>query len=239
MTPTSSRHTASARRRLAATGVVCAASASLLLTACGSGSRTSPAASSAPSGTGTNYQLLMVAFALESSPGPVIDPMTFSAAPGTPAAIGPLSVKHVAGITPARQADAPTTPLLGADGKPLGITLGQWTKAKGTVAFHCVNSKEQATSTLEGLIPSATYSAFAVHTALDGPRRFTPWGDAAGTTNNLRASTTGTATSTETTEGCSSADDIIIIWHSDGTTHGKSPGNIGVNWHTSLIAPES
>ncbi len=32
------------------------------------------------------------------------------------------------------------------------------------------------------------------------------------------------------------ASDIIIIWHSDEMAHGKSPGQIGVDWHTSLIA---
>jgi hypothetical protein len=223
--------------RPAVLGVVFAACASLLLGACGSGGHTSAADPSARSGAGQDYRLLMVAFALEG--GSKIDPMTFIATPGTSAAVGPLSIGHVAGISPASQASAPTSPLLGADGESLGITLGQWKKARGTVAFKCVDSKHQATSTLSGLIPSATYSVFAVHTALEGPGRFTPWGDPAGTTNNFTASPTGTATSTNTLDGCSSADDIIIIWHSDGAIHGKSPGNIGVNWHTSLIAPLS
>jgi hypothetical protein len=179
----------------------------------------------------------MVFYSAESGTTPVIDPMTFIAAPGAAAAVGPLSVRHAAGVAPAKQAGPPTTPLLGADGTPLRITLGQWEKAQGTVAFKCVGSKRQATSTLRGLIPSATYSAFVVHAALDGRGRFTPWGDPAGTTNNFTASATGTATPTNTLDGChSSADDIIIIWHSDGVDHGRSPGKIGVNWHTSLIA---
>jgi len=28
----------------------------------------------------------------------------------------------------------------------------------------------------------------------------------------------------------------IAIWHSDEVNHGRSPGKIGVTWHTSLIA---
>jgi hypothetical protein len=76
-----------------------------------------------------------------------------------------------------------------------------------------------------------------VHTAFDGPRRFTPWGNAAGTSNDFKASAAGTARPTDSLPGCSgNADDIVIVWHSDGLTHGKSPGQIGVNWHTSLIA---
>jgi hypothetical protein len=179
----------------------------------------------------------MVFYAAESGTTPVIDPMTFVAAPGASADVGPLSVRHVAGVAPAKQAGPPTTPLLGADGASLGITLGQWEKAQGTVSFDCVGSKRRATSTLTGLLPSAAYSAFVVHAALDGPGRFTPWGDPAGTTNNFTSSATGTASPTNALDGCdSNADDIVIIWHSDGTDHGSSPGRIGVDWHTSLIA---
>jgi hypothetical protein len=151
--------------------------------------------------------------------------------------VGPLNVRHVAGVSPAPRRTPRGTHLLGADGSPLGITFGQWQGAHGTVAFRCVGSKEQATSHLSGLIPSASYSTFAVHTALEGPRRFTPWGDPAGSTNNFTASKNGTASPRNTMQGCTGeADDIIIIWHSDDMTHGRSPGTIGVNWHTSLIS---
>jgi hypothetical protein len=210
---------------------------SLLLAGCGSGGNTSSVVPSAGPDAIEHYQLLMVAASAELGTNPVADPMTFMAAPGAPATVGPLSVRHVAGIAPAKQAGPPGSPLLGADGRPLGITLGQWEKARGTVVFSCAGSKRRAKSTLRGLIPSATYSVFVVHSALAGPGRFTPWGDPAGTTNNFKASPTGTATLTNTLNGClSNADDIIIIWHSDGKTHGKSPGKIGVDWHTSLIA---
>jgi hypothetical protein len=227
-----------ARRPAAGRRFLLAACVSLLVAACGTGGDANKAsATSAGSSPAEDYQRLMVFYAAESGANPPIDPMTFIAAPGAPAAVGPLSVMHAAGVAPAKQTDPPTTPLLGADGTSLGITLGQWEKAQGTVAFNCVGSKRQATSTLKGLIPSGTYSAFVVHTALDGPGRFTPWGDPAGTTNNFTASATGTATPTNSLDGCqSNADDIAIIWHSDGVDHGSSPGKIGANWHTSLIA---
>jgi hypothetical protein len=227
------------RRHAARRRVMLAACVALLVAACGAGSDAFPNKTSvtSPESTPEDYQLLMVFYAAESGTTPVIDPMTFIAAPGASAAVGPLAVRHAVGVAPAKQAGPPTTPLLGADGAALGITLGEWEKAQGTVAFNCVGARRHATSTLKGLIPSATYSAFVVHKALDGPGRFTPWGDPAGTTNNFTASATGTAKPTNALAGChSTAEDIIIIWHSDGMTHGRSPGKIGVNWHTSLIA---
>jgi hypothetical protein len=223
--------------------LVLAACVSLLVAACGGGGSPdvtatgASGASSSGSDPPEDYQTLMVAYAAESGADPAIDPMTFVAAPGTAAGTGPLSVRHAVGVTPAVQTGPPATPLLGADGASLGITLGQWEKAQGTVSFDCVGSKRRATSTLTGLLPSATYSAFVVHTALDGPGRFTPWGDPAGTTNNFTSSATGTSTVTNALDGCdTNADDIVIIWHSDGMDHGSSPGRIGVDWHTSLIA---
>lgn len=213
-----------------------AASLSLLVTACGSGggSAAGDSGDAGSRGVTQRYQLLVDFYAAES--GSEVDPMVFVPGPRSPAAVGPLMVTHVAGIAPAKKTTPSSTELLGADGSPLGITFGQWERARGTATFRCVDSTEQVTSTLTGLIASGTYSTFAVHTSLQGPSRFTPWGDPNGSTNNFQASADGTASPTNTVEGCSgSADVIIIVWHSDGATHGKSPGTIGENWHTSLI----
>jgi hypothetical protein len=209
----------------------------LLVSACGSGSEL-PAGqgrNAATAGVTQSYQRLIDFYAAES--GSEVDPMVFVPAPRARAGIGPLMVRHVAGIRPAKQATPSTTKLLGADGTPLGITFEQWQQASGTATFRCVDSSERVSSTLSNLIPSGTYSTFAVHTSVQGPRRFTPWGDPDGTTNNFKASADGTASPTNTVQGCSgTADVIIIVWHSDDSTHGRSPGKIGLNWHTSLIA---
>lgn len=99
-----------------------------------------------------------------------------------------------------------------------------------------MNGSERATSTLAGLIPSATYSTFVVHLKVQGAGRFTPWGNAAGTTDNFTASSSGTASPANTVTGCLGADSAaVIIWHSDGQTHGSTPGTLGVTWHNSLI----
>src|SRR5580765_2089077 len=142
---------------------------SLLVTACasGGGSAASDSAHAASGSVTRAYQLLLDFYAAES--GSRVYPMMFVPAPRARAAVGPLMVRHVAGITPARHSTPPATELLGADGSHLGITFRRWQQARGTATFRCVDSKEQVTSKLTDLIPSGTYSTFAVHTSVQGP----------------------------------------------------------------------
>jgi len=203
---------------------------------------TSPStAASTPSAgtTGTaTYQLHMDFFSHESKISPVIDPQVFLAAPAAPAGTGPQNIKHVAGIAPTPKAGDASTPLLAADGSTLTITRGEWEKAAGTVAASCTNGSEQAISHLTGLIPGGSYSTFVVHLDVQGAGRFTPWGDAQGSTNNFTADATGTASPTNTVPGClTNRAAVVIIWHSDGHPHGPTPGELGVSWHNSLITP--
>lgn len=129
-------------------------------------------------------------------------------------------------------------PGVDADGAALTITRGVWESAAGSVNFSCVDGGERATSRLTGLIPGATYSTFVVHLDIQGPGRFTPWGDAAGTTNNFTADPSGAAAPVNTVPGCTTSNEaIVILWHSDGQTHGTTPGKLGVTWHNSLITP--
>lgn len=229
--------------------------AGLSLAACGSASSSSsPATSGAstasaaavPASSGVNpapaptqsYQLHMDFFSHESKLAAVIDPQMFIAAPAAPAATGPQMISHAAGISPAPKNSPAATPLLGATGSPLGVTVGGWEKAAGTVRFSCTAGQEQAASHLTGLIPDGVYSTFVVHLNVQGPGRFTPWGNTQGSNNNFTANTTGTATPTNTVPGClNSHDAAVIIWHSDGHPHGSSPGTLGVSWHNSLITP--
>lgn len=237
-----SRHQRSSRRlrRVSVGGVLVAAG--LVATACSSSSTaapTSPNSASSSSASGTAmYQLHMKFFSTESKISPVIDPQVFVSSPGAKAAIGPQMIKHVAGVAPARMDGAASTPLLAADGTPLKITLGQWEKAAGAVELSCRSGSERAASRLTGLIPRAHYSTFVVHLKVQGAGRFTPWGNSSGTNNNFTASSSGTASPTNTVPGCLGSDSaIVIIWHSDGTSHGATPGVIGVTWHNSVITP--
>jgi hypothetical protein len=141
-----------------------------------------------------------------------------------------------AGVAPAAKTDAPDTPLLAAGGTPLGITLGQWESAAGSLSLTCDGAHETAASQLRGLIPDGVYSVFVVHLNVQGPGRFTPFGDAAGTTNNFTASAQGRATPMSTVTGCLTTQEaVVVIWHSDHSPHGASAGTLGVDWHNSLI----
>ncbi|WAH98160.1 hypothetical protein [Arthrobacter sp. MMS18-M83] len=127
---------------------------------------------------------------------------------------------------------------MAADGSALNITLGQWEKAAGTVSFSCTAGGENAVSHLTGLVPNGSYSTFVVHLDVQGPGRFTPWGDSQGTTNNFTADANGAATATNTVSGClGNREAAVIIWHSDGKPHGPTPGTLGLTWHNSLITP--
>lgn len=229
----------SVRRSLIAISAASIA-ATVLLTGCNT--TAGPPRAATDSSTGTNgsakYQLHMTFFSTESNLTPVIDPQIFMADAAAAAGIGPQQISHAAGVAPAAQSGADSTPLFAADGSQLKVTLGQWEKAAGTVTFTCEHKKETADSALTGLIPSALYSVFVVHLRISGAARFTPWGDAAGTDNSFTASATGTAQPSNTVRGCLGPNSAaVVVWHSDGKTHGSIPGTIGQNWHNSVIAP--
>jgi len=227
---------------IAAAAVIASAACSSSQTSGATSSTTGSPASAAPgsggaAGTAT-YQLHMDFFSHESKLSTVVDPQVFQASAGAAAGPGPQGISRAAGIAPTPK-DAPAaTTLLGADGTALNVSLGQWEKAAGTVAFSCVAGSEQAISQLSGLIPAGSYSTFVVHLDVQGKGRFTPWGDASGSTNNFTASASGTASVSNSVSGClTSREAAVIIWHSDGRPHGAAPGVLGVTWHNSLITP--
>jgi len=156
---------------------------------------------------------------------------------GAPAGLSDLDVPYVPGFAQVSELGPDDTALYGADGKALGVTLGQWKQAGGTVSFACVDSKEKASSTLTGLIPNGVYGAFEVDPSLPLDSRFTPWGAADGSDNTFTASADGTASPVNTGPDCTNLPQHIgILWHSDGTSHGASSGKMGVDTHTALLA---
>jgi hypothetical protein len=176
-------------------------------------------------------------FSQESHQASVIDPQVFVSAAGAPAGTGPQMIPHAAAVAPAAITDPADTPLVAADATPLGITLTQWESAAGSLSLTCDGGQETAASQLRGLVPGGVYCVFVVHLTVQGPNRFTLFGDAAGTTNNFTASAEGTATPTTTVTECLSAQEaVVVIWHSDHNSHRASGGTLGVDWHNSLIA---
>jgi hypothetical protein len=175
-------------------------------------------------------------FSRETHQKVAIDPQVFVKASGVTAGVGPQNIRHVAGFAPARLSDPPSTPLFNADGQPLDITLGRWLGARGTATIEAARSGgARVAASFSGLIPRGTYSLFRV-TFRPGGNTFTPL-DGTGASNSFTAGTTGTAGVTvRAPTPLTHANAVLLVYHSDGRTHGTSRGAPGVTAHHQLIA---
>jgi hypothetical protein len=172
-------------------------------------------------------------FSAETKQPKPLDPQVFVRDAKAQAATGPQNIKHAAGFRPALIAESAKTALFNADGQPLGLTLGKWLGARGTVQVAA--DGQTVTVRLSGLQPKGTYSLFENHfdqqpigfTALDG----------SGKTNTFTAKADGKATVTvKVPEAMTHANAVLLVYHSDHQAHGESRGEIGVNAHHELIA---
>lgn len=207
-------------------------------TACGA---TSAASSDGTTGTdhGGPYELHMTFFARETHQPTVVDPQVFLASQGTAAGTGLQSITHVAGVAPAPMNAAADTPLLDADGAPLGITLGAWRAAAGTVRLSCAGGTSTVVTAATSMVPSAAYSLFVVHlSASDPAQRFTPLGNAAGTDSSTMSTQDGHLDTTNHVSPClNDSEALLVVWDSDGHSHGSVPGALGRSAHNHLIVP--
>ncbi len=202
---------------------------------------TTPAAAAAPAGaegTASVYQLHAVFFSHEAHQPRVIDPQMFVAAPGASAGIGPQMIRHVAGVAPVLAAAPAATPLLDALGRPLGVTLGRWEAARGTATLTCRDGSSTLVSRFTRLLPRAVYSLFVVHLRVQGPRRFTPLGAPDGRGSSFVTDASGIWTETSVIPPClTPAEAVVLVWDSDGRSHGPVIGQPGVTAHNHLIVP--
>ncbi|EHP41787.1 hypothetical protein OR16_18381 [Cupriavidus basilensis OR16] len=175
-------------------------------------------------------------FSKETQQKSPLDPQVFVAAQGAPAAVGPQGIKRSAGLRNALIADAPALPVMSASGQALDMSLGAWLSAKGQVILTPQpNGREKVTVVLSGLKPHGRYSLFENHFD-QKPVGFTPL-DGNGTDNNVVANAEGKAvltTVSPTTITHNNA--VLVVYHSDGKTHGKMRGEIGIDVHHQLIA---
>lgn len=175
-------------------------------------------------------------FSGETHQNPVLDPQVFVTEPSAPGGVGPQGIKHIEGVRNARPADPPALPILNASGKPLDMSLGAWLDASGEVILTPQsNGQEKVTVVLANLKPGGHYSLFENHFD-QKPVGFTPL-DEAGEANNFVADATGKAVMTTIAPAPLTHDNaVLLVYHSDGKTYGKSRGDIGVNAHHQLIA---
>ncbi|TAM85212.1 hypothetical protein EPN42_15630 [bacterium] len=175
-------------------------------------------------------------FSAETHQNPILDPQVFVAEPSATAGVGPQGIKHVVGVRNARPSDPPTLPILNAAGKPLGMSLGAWLDANGeAVLTPQANGQEKVTVILSDLKPGGRYSLFENHFD-QKPVGFTPL-DGTGEANSFVADASGKAVVTTIAPAPLTHDNaVLVVYHSDGRSYGKSRGDIGVNAHHQLIA---
>jgi hypothetical protein len=175
-------------------------------------------------------------FSTESAIAPPIDPQVFVKDGTAQAAIGPQSIAHDKGYRPALlTSDPPDVPLFNANGAPLGITLGRWVGANGTLDITPLNKDaETVTVRLSGLSPYGVYSVFVI--AAPQWNELSPI-DGTGAGNTLQADVGGSATTSMlVSPQIAPGSSVVVIFHSDGASHGPSPGAPGVTSHAQLIA---
>jgi len=174
-------------------------------------------------------------FSVETHQPQLIDPHVFIAIAGAPADTGPQAIVHVAGVRPAFPTDDAATDARAADGRPLGLTLGTWFGARGTIVIDMsLPNSPRIRATFNGLQPDGTYSLFEPHFAASGIT-VTPL-DGFGTNNSFHADAQGRADITVTLRGpLTHANAVILVYHSDGATHGTERGRPGIDAHDQLI----
>ncbi len=175
-------------------------------------------------------------FSKETKQPQTIDPQVFVHDPAAAEAVGPQGIKHLAGLRPARvDEDAKTTPVFTALDKPLGFDLGSWLGASGEVVVADEGGKITLAATFSGLRPNGHYSLFENHFD-QKPVGFTPM-DGTGLSNSFAAGPDGSAKVAMTlTHVPTHANAVLLVYHSDGQTHGLERGQIGVEAHHQAIA---
>ena len=176
-----------------------------------------------------------VFFSTETKQKIPLDPQVFVAAATAPEATGPQGIKHIAGVRNALISDTPELPIMNAMGKSLGMTLGSWLAAQGDVVLtNMPDGTQKITLILTHLYPHGVYSVFENHFD-QKPAGFTPL-DGNGTYNKFVSDDEGKANVTIISPLPLTHDNaVLVIYHSDGKTHKKLRGEIGVDAHHQLI----
>jgi hypothetical protein len=175
-------------------------------------------------------------FSAETKQPKVLDPQVFIHDTAAQAATGPQGIKHVAGVRPPLiDQDAKSSMLYNAEDKPLGFDLQTWLSASGSVTITEQGGKSLLQANFKGLKPNAHYSLFENHFD-HTPVSFTPM-DGTGTTNSFVTQSDGSATVSMTLPDFPThANAVLLIYNSEGQTHGLERGRIGIDAHHQLIA---
>lgn len=96
-------------------------------------------------------------FSLDTRERELVEPQVFVADASAPAAS--TGIAHRAGLRSARLADDPSSPALMADGTSLGMTVGTWFGARGTLVIDMsLPAAPRIRATFNGLVPRGAYT---------------------------------------------------------------------------------
>jgi hypothetical protein len=134
-----------------------------------------------------------------------------------------------------------------AKGKALGVTLGEWLKARGTGKYSYANGVGHLDLEFTGLVPNGVYTLWHAFIALPPTTPFSgtldlPLGARDGTESVFRADAEGNARFVHTFRPGLQMSDVwtksmlAVAYHSDGSTYGGVPGEFGVSVHIPLFA---
>jgi hypothetical protein len=207
---------------------ILSAAAALLLASVGGGFAASPLK--------MDFVTHAAFFSGETKQPKTLDPQVFIHDPAAQADTGPQGIKHVAGVRPPLiDQDAKSSPLYNAEDKPLGFDLQTWLSASGSVTITEQGGKSLLEADFRGLKPNAHYSLFENHFD-HTPVSFTPM-DGTGKTNSFVAQPDGSARVSMTLPDFPThANAVLLIYNSEGQTHGLERGRIGIDAHHQLIA---
>ncbi len=175
-------------------------------------------------------------FSQEAHQSPAFDPQVFIQDAAAKAGTGPQNIYHVDGYRNARLTDSAESRIYTAQGKLLdGFTLGSWLGAKGDVRISPSKSgRVKIVVKFRRLRRKGVYSLFENHFD-QRPVGFTPL-DGNGTRNSFVPQANGEAVFKVTSPEMLTHDHaVLLVYRSDGKTHGMERGEIGVTAHHQLI----
>ena len=175
-------------------------------------------------------------FSREAGVADPLDPQVFVRDPSAQEGAGPQNIRHIAGYRPLLLRDPPDAKLFTAEGRPLPFSASQWLRAGGRVVITpSASGGTDVVATFTALAPGGVYSLFENHFDVK-PTGFTPL-DGTGSANSFAADSDGSATvKLHAPDVPTSVNAVLLVYHSDGKSHGQSRGTIGTDAHHHLIA---
>ena len=157
-----------------------------------------------------------------------------SAAPAQPESAA--GGAHDAGVRPPAETDSPGAQLSNAHGDALKVSIADWRAASGNADFGpAPGGGMRVRAAFKGLIPMGRYSLFVRQLAGRAGVVLTPV-DITGAADAFFADKDGVGlVAIDSPNVIPSGAQLVLIYHSDGSDHQSSPGNLGVNAHEQLI----